>query len=167
MWQPELRSEHLILRPLREDDWDALFAAASDPQIWALHPEPTRHQAAVFRRYFQSGIESGGALLVLDRASGAVIGSSRYTDHRVDTRSVEIGYTFLTRPYWGGAMNRELKSLMLDHAFQHVDTVWFVVGEHNLRSRAAMQKIGGVLTSDPNAPRVDGHVVFRIDRARS
>lgn len=170
MWQPELRSERLFLRPLQASDWDALMAAAADPLIWELHPEPTRWQPEVFRRYFDGGLASGGALLVIDAKSGAILGSSRYTDPNPTTRSVEIGYTFLTRPHWGGAFNRELKTLMLDHAFgletPRIDTVWFVVGHDNHRSRAAMTKIGGVLTQAPEAPRVDTHVVFRIDRDR-
>src|SRR5687768_14077571 len=113
-WQPTLSSDLLNLRPLRADDWPALMAAASDPLIWELHPEPTRFQPEVFARFFAGALESGGALVAIDAKTGALIGSSRYTDHREDTRSVEIGYTFLTRAYWGGAYNRQMKSLMLD-----------------------------------------------------
>ncbi len=108
--------------------------------------------------------------MVTHATSGAVLGSSRYMDPTPATRSVEIGYTFLTRACWGGSYNRELKTLMLDHAFgletPRIDTVWFVVGHDNHRSRAAMTKIGGVLTQAPEAPRVDARLVFRIDRDR-
>ena len=54
--------------------------------------------------------------------------------------------TFLARAYWGGAYNREMKRLMLAHAFQFVDRVIFIVGVDNIRSHKAMLKIGGVLT---------------------
>lgn len=166
LWQPTLSSDLLKLRPLLPSDWDALYAAASDPLVWALHPEPTRHQADVFRNYFDGALESHGALVVEDVATGSVIGSSRFTSHREESRSVEIGYTFLVCTHWGGATNRDLKTLMLSHAFTLVDTVWFVVGEKNWRSRRAMEKIGGTLYSGPDAPRSPAHVVFRIDRPR-
>ncbi len=166
-WQPTLSSKLLTLRPLVAADWPALFEAASDPQIWSQHPEPLRYRRDVFEKFFASALASHAALVVEDASNGAVIGSSRYLDHRTDLRSVEIGYTFLARAYWGGPHNRELKTLMLDHAFDLVDTVWFLVGEHNLRSRGAMTKLGGKLEPASEAPvtgDVSGHVAFRIDR---
>jgi RimJ/RimL family protein N-acetyltransferase len=82
---------------------------------------------------------------------------------------VEIGYTFLTRPYWGGAFNRELKTLMLNYTFQFVDTVYFVVGENNLRSRKAMKKIGAVEVSNSALTPVSGdlthNVIFEIKKS--
>lgn len=142
--QPTLTGQRLQLRPLRPDDWDALYAAASDPLIWAQHPERDRYTPEVFRRYFDSGLQCGGALVAIDRRSGTVVGSSRYHDYDGATRQVEIGWTFLTRDYWGGSYNREMKTLMLDHAFRFVDRVTFNVGVTNLRSQRAMEKIGGV-----------------------
>jgi RimJ/RimL family protein N-acetyltransferase len=134
----------LQLRPQRPDDWDALSAVASDPLIWEQHPERDRYRPEVFRRYFDSGIASAGAFAVVDTASGRIIGSSRYHGYDEAKREVEIGWTFLTRAYWGRGYNREMKTLMLDHAFKFVDRVCFNVGRTNYRSQAAMRKIGGV-----------------------
>jgi N-acetyltransferase len=145
--QPHLVGERLELRPLRSDDWDALFAVASDPLIWEVHPERDRYTEPVFRRFFRTALESGGALVAIDRATGQIIGSSRYHWHGPDEDELEIGWSFLARAYWGGAYNREMKRLMLGHAFQFVDRVIFVVGLDNIRSRQAMLKIGGVLTA--------------------
>jgi N-acetyltransferase len=144
--QPVLQGPTLTLRPLQPDDFEALYAAASDPLIWVQNPQPTRYQRDVFRKVFDSGIESKGAFAVIERASGQIIGTSRYYDWEPDKREVAIGYTFLTRAHWGGATNREMKQLMLDHIFQYVDTVWFHIGVDNWRSRKAMEKIGGVLS---------------------
>ena len=138
--QPRLVGERIELRPLTPGDFEALHAAASDPGIWELHPEPTRHERGVFQRYFDGGIASGGALAILDRATGRIIGSSRYCNLRPG--EVEIGWTFLERAYWGGIYNRELKRLMIAHALRFVPRVVFVVGEHNHRSRRALEKIG-------------------------
>lgn len=151
--QPSLSGTLIYLRPLRVDDFDALFEAASDPLIWAQHPEPDRHKREVFQRFFDGAIESRGAFAVIDRRSGRIIGSSRYCDLKPAEREVEIGWTFLQTAYWGGAYNGELKTLMLDHAFRFVDRVVFVVGEHNHRSQKALAKIGArfLRATDPDA----------------
>lgn len=142
--QPVLIGPRLELRPLRAEDFDALFAVASDPLIWEQHPEPDRYMEPTFRRFFAGAMASGGAFLVVDRASGAPIGSSRYNGYDEAAGEIEIGWTFLARAYWGGSANRELKELMLRHAFRFVERVVFVVGTENWRSQRAMEKIGGV-----------------------
>lgn len=151
--QPTLRGDLIDLRPLTPDDFDALYEAAGDPLIWKQHPETNRHERDVFQRYFDGAIESRGAFAIMDRATGRIIGSSRYCDLKPSESQVEIGWTFLERAYWGGAYNRELKSLMIAHALRFVDRVVFVVGENNLRSQRALEKIGATFWK--RAPRPD------------
>ncbi len=171
--QPTLEGPALRLRPLQADDWDALYAVASDPLIWALHPGHDRWQETVFRTFFADALAQGGALVAIERADSTtrdrIVGSSQYRYHDpADGGSVEIGWTFLERALWGGAANREMKRLMLEHAFRFVDRVDFLVGEDNIRSRAAMIKIGGRLSGrtwvDEMAGRQVRHVVFEITR---
>src|SRR5882757_6323185 len=102
-WQPTLIGTSLRLCPLTEKDFEVLFSAASDPLIWELHPDSKRYTRARFEIYFRSGIESKGALAILDLKSGQTIGCSRYNDYNPLNSSVEIGFTFLTRDYWGGS----------------------------------------------------------------
>lgn len=166
--QPTLEGPTLTLRPLRADDREALYAVASDPLMWMLHPANDRHERPVFDRLFEESLASGGALVVIDRASGAVIGSSRYSFEFAEPGEVEIGWTFLARSHWGGAANREMKRLMLSHAFGAAARVMFRIGEHNLRSRRAMEKIGGMLSARTQISMMAGrevvHVVYTIDR---
>ena len=166
--QPTLSGADLRLRPLAAGDFDALFAVASDPAIWAVHPANDRWQKPVFQRFFDEALASGGALVAIDPATGRLIGSSRYDFGRAGPGEIEIGWTFLSRDYWGGAMNAVLKRAMLSHAFRFVDRVIFVVGEHNRRSRRAMEKIGGHLTERIVEAQMAGanarHVVYAIDR---
>ena len=166
--QPRLSGNLIELRPLRSDDFDALFRAASDPLIWQQHPENDRYQRDVFQRYFDGALESKGAFAIIDRKSGRIIGSSRYCNLDPRDSEVEIGWTFLEREFWGGRYNGELKKLMLDHAFQLVDRVVFVVGEHNLRSQKALEKIGAKFLKRKSVPARDGtmvsNVVFVITR---
>jgi RimJ/RimL family protein N-acetyltransferase len=167
--QPVLEGERVVLRPSTPADWDALHAVASDPLVWAVHPAHDRWQEPVFRAYFDGGIASGGALTILDRASGAVIGSSRFDNWNETADEIEIGWTYLARAYWGGAYNREIKRLMLDHIHRYVGIVVFTVGEGNIRSRRAMEKIGGVLRPETVERMMAGemkpHVIYEIRRA--
>jgi len=142
--QPILIGELLELRPLRADDFDALFRVAADPRIWEQHPEPDRYQPATFRALFEEALNSGGALVAVNRASGQIIGSSRYHGYDANRSVIEIGWSFLARPYWGGRYNGEMKRLMLDHAFRWVNRVIFIIGPDNRRSQRALEKIGGV-----------------------
>jgi RimJ/RimL family protein N-acetyltransferase len=145
--QPVLEGAAVRLRPLRADDWDALFAVASDPLIWEQHPAHDRWREPVFRAFFADALANGGALVAIDPASGAVIGSSRYQGlTEADGGSVEIGWTFLARSHWGGRVNPAMKRLMLAHALASVAEVRFLVGESNTRSRRALEKIGAALT---------------------
>lgn len=141
--QPTLDSPLVRLRPLRADDFEALYAVAADPLVWEQHPNPTRYQRPVFETYFAGALESGGAFLVTDAITGAVIGSSRYYDYDEANRCVLIGYTFLGRAHWGGPWNRAVKTLLLDHAFAAgLAEVYFHVGAGNRRSQRAMEKLG-------------------------
>lgn len=144
--QPVLRGELLALRPLATDDFDALFAVASDPLIWEQHPAADRYKEDVFREFFRDAMSSGGALLVTDVRDGRVIGSSRFHGYDPVRSEIEIGWTFLARAYWGGRYNADMKRLMLGHAFRFVDRVLLLVGPHNVRSQRAVEKIGGIRT---------------------
>ena len=167
--QPTLEGERLLLRPLRPEDWDALWSVASDRELWALHPAHDRWQERVFRAFFADALARGGALAIVDKAAGAMIGSSRFQDyHPAGEGVVEIGWSFLARAYWGGGYNAEFKRLMLRHAFESVGRVVFQVGAENLISRRAMEKIGGRLTGETFAVERAGrpveHVIYEITR---
>jgi RimJ/RimL family protein N-acetyltransferase len=161
--QPTLHGQYVHVRPLHEDDWTSLFAVASDPLIWAQHPAKDRYREEVFREFFAVAMASQAAFLILDAHDGRVIGSSRYHGYNAEAREIEIGWTFLARSHWGGRYNGELKQLMLDHAFQFVDRVIFVIGAENIRSRTAVERLGGVLLPSHSSGS-PGRVVYAIDR---
>lgn len=163
--QPHLTGVLLELRPLRPDDFTDLYGVASDPLIWEQHPAHDRWREPVFREFFDRGLDSGGALVAIDRRDGRIVGSSRYFAYSEERRDVEIGWTFLARSHWGGRYNREMKRLMLDHAYRFVDRVHFIVGPTNLRSQRAVQKLGAVLTGDRPDHYGTRSLVFSLDRA--
>lgn len=153
--QPVLHGPRLRLRPLKDADFDALYDAASDPLIWALHPASNRHERPIFEQFFETAMASRGAFAIERKSDRKIIGTSRYYD-ATGKESVAIGFTFLTREHWGGDWNRELKFIMLDHAFIYVRRVLFHVGEHNLRSRKAMEKIGAKFIGRIERSKPDG-----------
>ncbi|MBA2623191.1 MAG: GNAT family N-acetyltransferase [Chthoniobacterales bacterium] len=160
--QPTLGGELLQIRPLRPEDWGDLYAVASDPLIWEQHPNNDRYKEEVFREFFRVAMDSGGAFVVIDNKDGRVIGSSRFYGYEEEKSEVEIGWTFLARSHWGGIYNKELKQLMLRHAFRFVQSVIFLIGPNNLRSQKAVEKIGAVR----NGSRIDDtgreSFVFRL-----
>ena len=160
-----LQGQLLGLRPLRKEDFHDLYAVASDPLIWEQHPANDRHKEDVFKEFFREALESGGALIAIGSQDGKIIGSSRFHGYAEEKSEIEIGWTFLARSHWGGSYNREMKHLMLRHAFRFVDSVVFLVGPQNLRSQRAMEKIGGVrVGSRRNASGRDS-LVYQITRA--
>ena len=166
--QPVLRGELVELRPLRREDFEGVYEAASNPEIWAGHPEKDRYTREIFQFFFDSGMESGGAFAVVERASGRIIGSTRYHNLKPG-EEVEIGWTFLEKAFWGGKYNGEMKRLMMDHAFKFVGRVVFVIGAENWRSRRAVEKIGGKLLRAEERPsartgKIAKNVVYGVEK---
>jgi len=142
--QPKLKGDLLELRPLRPEDWVDLFAVASDSLIWKQHPERDRYKEDVFRVFFKDALKSGGAFVIIDLKTQQIIGSTRFYGYDPEKSEIEIGWTFLARKYWGGRYNAEMKRLLLNHAFKFVESVVFFVGEDNVRSQKAMEKVGAI-----------------------
>jgi RimJ/RimL family protein N-acetyltransferase len=142
--QPVLSNTLITARPLKQSDFEALYEVASDPLVWEQHPNKNRYQREVFENFFEGAMKSKGAFLVMENATGKVIGSSRFYDFNAERKTVSIGYTFFGRDYWGRSYNRTLKTLMLDHAFLHADTVHFHIGAVNIRSQKAIEKLGAM-----------------------
>ena len=91
-------------------------------------------------------------------------GSEMREQRDLAMNEIEIGWSFLARPYWGGRYNGEMKRLMLDHAYKFVNRVLFIIGPENIRSRRAVEKIGGrLLGSRPDAQGRE-RVVYALDR---
>ncbi len=166
-FQPTLAGELVTLRPLTADDFESVYTAAADPQVWEQHPDPLRYQRDRFESdFFAGAVASNSAFVVTDKATGTVIGSSRYYEWNPTTQEIAIGYTFLARSHWGGVFNREMKALMLSHAFRWAKVAWFHIGADNWRSRKAIERIGGRYSNE-EVKVIHGveqpYVYYRID----
>jgi len=146
--QSILENDKVFLYPLEENDFDALYAVASDPKIWEQHPNKDRWKKEVFRTFFDGAIQSKGAFKIVDKATGNIIGSTRIYDYNEQEKSVFIGYTFYAASCWGKGINKSVKAMMLDYIFQFVPEVYFHIGATNIRSQIAIGRIGAEKISE-------------------
>lgn len=140
--QRSLENDQVILFPLQEDDFESLYAVASDPEVWAQHPNKDRWKKEVFEIFFKGAMESNGAFKIVDKVSRSVIGSTRFYDYNVVADSIFIGYTFYARSCWGKGINQGVKKMMLDYIFRFVSKVNFHIGAENVRSQVAISRLG-------------------------
>lgn len=146
--QPRLENESVILYPLKEDDFQTLYAVAADPDIWAQHPNKDRWKKEVFRTFIEGAMQSGGAFRVVNKATGMTIGSTRFYDYNSEDNSIFIGYTFYATACWSKGINPMVKALMLDYIFQYVDRVHFHIGAENIRSQMAIGRLGALKVAE-------------------
>ncbi|MEV4884462.1 GNAT family N-acetyltransferase [Chitinophaga ginsengisegetis] len=140
--QPILENDKVILYPLEEKDFEALYAVASDPEIWRQHPNQDRWKIEVFQVFFDGAMQSKGAFKIVDKATGNIIGSTRIYNYDEQDNSLFIGYTFYATSCWGKGINQSVKGIMLDYVFQFVSKVYFHIGANNIRSQIAIGRIG-------------------------
>jgi RimJ/RimL family protein N-acetyltransferase len=140
--QPILENESVRIRSLENGDFESMYKVARDPLIWEQHP-CKRYLRTEFKKFFTESIESKGALTIIDKITSKIIGSSRYKKIDGFQNGVEIGWTFLERKYWGGKYNKQVKDLMIDHAFKYVENIIFYVDKNNFRSQRAVEKLSG------------------------
>ena len=146
--QPALENDQLQLLPLQESDFQALYAVAADPRIWEQHPNKNRWQQPAFTTFFEGALQSKGAFKIVDKATGATLGSTRLYDYNAQDNSVFIGYTFYGTQSWGTGINHAVKALLLDYAFRFVETVRFHIGADNVRSQIAIQRLGAIKVAE-------------------
>ncbi|WP_316796109.1 GNAT family N-acetyltransferase [Pedobacter agri] len=168
--QPTLENELITIVPLKADDFEKLYAVASDPLIWEQHPNKDRYKREVFENFFQGAMESKGAFIVYDKATSNVVGSSRYYELNEENSAVAVGYTFIGRDFWGKGHNATLKKLMLDYAFQFVNKVILHIGATNFRSQKATEKLGAVKTGEIEiayyGEPIKWNFEYQIDKAK-
>ncbi len=146
--QPQLENRDILLLPLQESDFETLYDVASDPEIWAQHPNKDRWKKGVFQTFFDGAVQSGGAFKIVDKATGKVIGSTRFYDYDENENSLLIGYTFYARSHWSKGTNPVVKTMMLDYIFSYVSKVYFHIGAENFRSQVAIGRLGAVKVSE-------------------
>ena len=153
----QLENKNFILRQLNNNDFDLLYNIGKNEKIWEQHPENDRWKTEKFKIFFNNGIKNiFGLYGIFDKSNNTIIGSTRYYSYSKKNNSIKIGFTFLTPEYWGTDTNLQIKTLMLGHAFNYVENIYFDIGKNNIRSRKAIEKIGATLHLDA----VIGNVLY-------
>jgi RimJ/RimL family protein N-acetyltransferase len=145
-----LEGRHVRLSPLQESHHAALCEVGLDPALWewtAAHvgtPEEMRAWIATALRWQ----EEGAALpfVIESLRDRRIVGSTRFGNMEPAHRRVEVGWTWVARPWQRTAVNTEAKYLMLGHAFESLrcQRVELKTDVLNERSRRAIERIGGV-----------------------
>lgn len=142
-----LEGRSVRMEPLREDHLDELTAAL-DPTLtqWFTVPMTTREDMRKFIAEALAARKAGSALpfATVDKASGKAIGGTRFGNIDRPNRHVEIGWTFVARPFQRSQVNTEAKLLMLTHAFETWGCirVEFKTDSLNIQSRTALTRLG-------------------------
>ncbi len=134
----------VTLEPLREEHGPGLRTAAQDMD-WSFMPVDPLGDDVRFDRWLADALASAEIgehvpFAVLATESGEPLGSTRYLSLRPEHRSLEIGWTWLTRSAWSTGANVEAKLLLLEHAFERLGCmrVEFKTDAQNERSRRAL-----------------------------
>jgi N-acetyltransferase len=140
-----LAGRFVALEPLEPRHHDALIAAAADPEIWTYIPFDAREGFAPRLPAMAAEMEAGRqiAFAVRRLADDRIVGSTSYLAIAPADAKVEIGSTWYAAAARGGPVNPEAKLLLLENAFAaHYNRVEFKTNALNLRSRAALLKLG-------------------------
>jgi RimJ/RimL family protein N-acetyltransferase len=165
-WIPHplvLENDMVQLAPLSEQHFETLIALAADRAIWT-HLPADRSQAAAMRTDLQAALlkrMSGEQypFTVIDKRNGRIIGSTRLMHLFPEHKKLEIGATWYIPAYWGSGYNMACKFLLLQYCFEQLGTirVQLVAKEENLRSRAAIRKLGAVEEGILRNERIQDH----------
>ncbi|MEC4596970.1 GNAT family protein [Burkholderia vietnamiensis] len=146
--QPALTGEHIVLRPLAVSDRQALLDAAADGELWNLKVTVVPDERTV-DAYLDTALQGRAAgtvmpFAIVERASGRVIGSTRFWKIDRNNRKLEIGHTWLSASAQRTRANTEAKGLLLAYAFDTLQCVrvQFTTDELNEKSRAAILRLG-------------------------
>ena len=147
-FQPTLTGKQYSLRPLVISDYQNLLSVADDKLLWEDHPSKDRYKEEEFKKWFESALLSGCALVILDTLTQELIGSTRFYVAPNTPNDISIGYTFISRKHWSGKANSSIKQLMIVYASQWFVTIWFHIAPSNIRSQKATEKIGATFFSE-------------------
>ncbi len=187
-----LEGHHVMLEPLTREHVGALRQAATDGELWRLWytgvPDPDGTPDYVDQALAMRAAGTALPFVVRSKATGEVVGSTRYCHASAADRRLEIGYTWYARSVQRSAVNTECKQLLLRHAFESLGCIRVEFCTHwlNQRSRAAIERLGakqeGVLRNhrvlpdgsyrdtvvfsiiESEWPAVKRHLAFKLER---
>lgn len=147
---PDLENKRVYLRPLQESDFALLRPVAlANPELFRFMSTFIKSDDDLKRFIGQalSDREQGKSIpfIIIDKKTNTVAGSTRFGNLEEQHKRVEIGWTWLGKEFHNTGLNKAMKYVMLQHAFETMglNRVEIKTNEHNQRSRRAIESIGG------------------------
>ncbi|WP_374462587.1 GNAT family N-acetyltransferase [Chryseobacterium sp.] len=145
-----LEGTAIELVPLEKEHFEELYIAAADKELWELLPADYSDRT-VFHKTYEFALserETGNQypFVIRHKETQKLIGSTRFFEIYPADKKLEIGWTWITKEFWGTSINPECKLLLLTFCFEILKTnrVQLRTKDNNFRSRKAIEKIGGV-----------------------
>lgn len=145
---PTLEGVHIRLRPMVRADGPAIVEAASDGRLWELFytsvPSAEEIEAYLDNAERETGYGRAMPFVVIERASGRLVGATRYMRMKPDARRLEIGTTFYAQSVQRSPVNSEAKLLLLTYAFEAMDCLCMQLRTDalNFQSQRAIERLG-------------------------
>jgi len=145
-----LEGTTIELIPLEKEHLEELYTAAADKELWANIPSDCSDKELFYKNYefALSERENGNQypFVIRNKQTKRLIGSTRFFEIYPSDRKLEIGWTWITKEFWGTTVNLESKLLLLTYCFETLKTnrVQLKTKDNNFRSRKAIEKIGGL-----------------------
>ncbi|KUY19784.1 Putative ribosomal N-acetyltransferase YdaF [Elizabethkingia miricola] len=145
-----LQGTNINLVPLEEKHLEELYTAAADKELWSLIPTDCSERDTFYKTYeFAISERTAGnqyPFVIIHKDTNKIIGSTRLFEIYPADKKLEIGWTWITKDYWGTTINLECKLLLLTYCFETLKTnrVQLKTKDTNFRSRKAIEKIGGI-----------------------
>ncbi|MHB8461200.1 MAG: GNAT family N-acetyltransferase [Vulcanimicrobiaceae bacterium] len=146
---PQIERDSIRLEPLDVKHLPDLIEQCNDPALWefTFQPNPFVSESAA-QKWLDEALHDFASvpLAIVDVTSGCAIGSTRYLDIQAEHRKLEIGWTFLAQPYWRTHVNRTVKLMLLEYAFESWNAVrvQFKANSSNQRSLDALKALGAI-----------------------
>jgi RimJ/RimL family protein N-acetyltransferase len=141
-----LTGAHVVLEPVAERHYPDLLTAGQDDLVWAWLPWARPASEADVAAMVEGERAVALPFAQIDATSGRAVGVTTYRDVDERNRTLEIGGTWIGRPWWRTAINTEAKLLFLGHAFEALGAhrVAIKTDIRNERSQAAIARLGAV-----------------------
>ena len=144
-----LKGELITLKLLEHNHFDELIDLAGNKEIWKYYTidgsNPIILRESLERSLIEREKGTQYPFVIVKNDNMKLIGSTRFLDIQSEHKKLEIGWTWLHPDYWGTSINLECKLLLLTYCFEELNTkrVQLKTDENNIRSRKAIEKIGG------------------------
>ncbi|OME66998.1 GNAT family N-acetyltransferase [Paenibacillus odorifer] len=145
-----LEGNTVKLVPMDDSHVEGLARVLRNPNIWEFTwrkiTSDEQVQDLITTAFANQNNESQIPFVIIEKATGQIVGTTRIMHPDLVHRNAEIGCTWISPEYWRTSVNTEAKSLLLHYCFEELKLirVEFTVVKTNLRSQRAVERLGAV-----------------------